>query len=71
MSCFLEEVPFLSVIIPGYNRFSYLKELVDSIHAKADYPFELLIHDDNSKDGTKNFSHSLTTKLVQLYTVTA
>jgi glycosyltransferase involved in cell wall biosynthesis len=63
MSCYSDEVPFLSVIIPGYNRFSYLQELVDSIHAQADYPFELLVHDDNSKDGTKDLLPSLNEKL--------
>jgi glycosyltransferase involved in cell wall biosynthesis len=63
MSCFSEEVPFLSVIIPGYNRFSYLQELVDSVHAQADYPFELIVHDDNSKDGTKDLLPKLNEKL--------
>ena len=63
MSRFSEEVPFLSVIIPGYNRFSYLQELVDSIHAQADYPFELLVHDDNSKDGTKSLLHDIDNKV--------
>jgi glycosyltransferase involved in cell wall biosynthesis/predicted O-methyltransferase YrrM len=63
MSCYTNEVPFLSVIIPGYNRFSYLQELVDSIHAKADCPFELIIHDDNSKDGTKDLLPKLNEKV--------
>ena len=63
MSCFSEEAPFLSVIIPSYNRFSYLQQLVDSIHAQADYPFELLVHDDNSRDGTKTLLPNLDNKL--------
>ena len=63
MSCFTDEVPFLSVIIPSYNRFSYLQQLVDSIHAQADYPFELLVHDDNSRDGTKELTPKLDNKL--------
>jgi glycosyltransferase involved in cell wall biosynthesis len=63
MSCFSEEVPFLSVIIPSYNRFSYLQELVDSIHNQADYPFELLIHDDNSRDGAKGLLPNIDNKV--------
>ena len=63
MSCFSEEVPFLSVIIPSYNRYAYLQELVDSIHAQADYPFELIVHDDNSRDGTKELLPKLDSKL--------
>jgi glycosyltransferase involved in cell wall biosynthesis len=63
MSCFSEEVPFLSVIIPGYNRYAYLQDLIDSIHAQADYPFELILHDDNSRDGTKELLPQLNEKL--------
>jgi glycosyltransferase involved in cell wall biosynthesis/cephalosporin hydroxylase len=64
MNCFSDEVPFLSVIIPAYNRFGYLQELVDSIHAQADYPFELIIHDDNStRDQTKEQLPTLRSKL--------
>jgi glycosyltransferase involved in cell wall biosynthesis/23S rRNA U2552 (ribose-2'-O)-methylase RlmE/FtsJ len=64
MNCFSDEVPFLSVIIPAYNRFSYLQELVDSIHQQADFPFELLVHDDNStRDQTKEQLPTLRSKL--------
>jgi len=63
MSCFSEEASFLSVIIPGYNRFSYLQQLVDSIHAQADCPFELIVHDDNSRDGAKALLPNLDNKL--------
>ncbi len=44
---------FLSIVIPSYNRYNYLEECVDSIHQKVDFPFEIIIHDDNSNDGTK------------------
>ena len=63
MSCYANELPFISVIIPSYNRFSYLQQLVESIHTQADYPFELLIHDDNSKDGTKDLLPELNNKV--------
>lgn len=48
-----DEFEFLSIVIPSINRFHYLKECVDSIHQNADMPFELIIHDDNSNDGTR------------------
>lgn len=53
MRNFNDEIEFISVIIPSFNRFHYLEELIDSIHKHADTPFELIIHDDNSNDGTK------------------
>jgi len=56
---FSDETPFISVIIPGYNRYNYLKEVVDSIHDTADFPFELLIHDDGSVDNTKEYLPNL------------
>ncbi len=53
MKNYSDELEFLSVIIPSYNRYWYLEDLVRSIHKWADFPFELIIHDDNSVDGTK------------------
>lgn len=41
------------MVVPGFNRFHYLERLVESVHQHADMPFELLIHDDNSDDGTR------------------
>lgn len=46
-------IEFISIVIPSYNRFDFLIEVVNSIHKNADIPFELIIHDDNSNDGTK------------------
>lgn len=47
------DIDFLSIIIPSYNRYDFLKEVVKSIHKNADVPFEIIIHDDNSNDGTR------------------
>ena len=51
MSFYSDEFEFLSIVIPTYNRFHYLKDLVDSIHQHADCPVEIIVHDDNSNDG--------------------
>jgi glycosyltransferase involved in cell wall biosynthesis len=59
-----DEVPFVSVIIPAFNRFLYLEELINSIHQHADFPFELIVHDDNStKEGTKEAIATLSNKI--------
>lgn len=47
----------ISIIVPSLNRYEWLEKLVISLHKHADYPFELIINDDGSFDGT--------TKLIQ------
>lgn len=45
---------YVSIIIPYFCRPAWLLQLIDSIHQYADLPFELLIHDDGSTDGSQN-----------------
>lgn len=47
-----EQQEFISIVIPAYNRFDYLENLVNSIHKYADMPFELIVSDDGSNNGT-------------------
>ncbi|MED4039146.1 glycosyltransferase family A protein [Niallia taxi] len=50
-----DKIPKVNVIITTYNRERYLEQVIDSI-LQQDYPnIELIVIDDNSKDGT----HSL------------
>lgn len=53
MRNYSDELDFVTIVVPSYNRFHYLKELVDSVHARADMPFEIIVHDDNSNDGCR------------------
>ncbi len=53
MKHYSDEIEFLSIIIPSFCRFNYLKECIESIHRYADAPFELIIHDEPSNDGTR------------------
>ncbi|MBM4328703.1 MAG: glycosyltransferase family 2 protein [Deltaproteobacteria bacterium] len=44
--------PFISVIIPTYNRLELLKQAVDSVRAQTFRDFELIVVDDGATDGT-------------------
>jgi glycosyltransferase involved in cell wall biosynthesis len=46
------QTDYLSIVIPVFNRYHYLETLLDSIFEHADYPFEIILHDDGSGDGT-------------------
>lgn len=43
---------YVSIVVPYFNRIHYLKELIESAHKFANMPFELIIHDDSSVDGS-------------------
>ncbi len=44
--------PDLSVIIPTYNRRAMVREAIESVLAQTVAPFELIVVDDGSSDGT-------------------
>lgn len=48
----MSEIPFVSIIIPTYNRKELLKEAIDSVLNQTYGHFELLIIDDGSEDGS-------------------
>ncbi|HEU5123464.1 MAG TPA: glycosyltransferase [Verrucomicrobiae bacterium] len=52
--------PFLSVLMITYNHRPYLEKAVQGVLTqKADFPFELLIAEDWSKDGTRDLAFEL------------
>lgn len=46
------EFPFFSIIIPTYNRASWLSRTIQSVIAQSETDFELLVIDDGSTDET-------------------
>ncbi|MGI2335236.1 MAG: glycosyltransferase [Dehalogenimonas sp.] len=53
--------PHLSIIIPTYNEVANIQTLVERIHLSLnDYPYDILIVDDNSPDGTAEEVRRLT-----------
>lgn len=44
----IERNDYISIVIPAFNRYEYLEEVIKSIYEHADYPFELIVHDDAS-----------------------
>ena len=49
----------VTVCIPTYNRVGYLKESIEAVLAQNYQGFQLLIMDDGSADGTREFASSL------------
>lgn len=51
--------PIVSVVLPTYDRLDYLPEAVDSVRTQTRDDWELLVVDDGSKDGTRDYLQSL------------
>jgi len=43
---------YISIVIPWFRRSIYVNRVIDSIHKHANFPFELVIHDDGSDAAT-------------------
>ena len=47
------KTPFFSIIIPTFNQSSFLQKALKSVFNQTFKNFEVIVVDNNSKDGTK------------------
>ena len=58
-----------SVVIPSYNTKNYLKKAIDSVLNQTYQPFEIIIIDNNSIDGSQDYIKSLKNKRIKLFKI--
>ncbi|MCY3011005.1 MAG: glycosyltransferase [Planctomycetota bacterium] len=51
----VNDMPAVSIILPTYNRLRFLNEAIEAIRSQTFTEWELIIVDDGSTDGTKEF----------------
>lgn len=57
----------ISIIMPCYNGLRYIKQAVESVIAQTHADWELLISDDGSKDGTREYLASLNDSRIKVF----
>jgi glycosyltransferase involved in cell wall biosynthesis len=57
----------ISIVMPTYNRLEFLKQAIDSVLSQTYSDWELVISDDGSKDGTREYLSSLTDPRIKVH----
>lgn len=60
--------PFISVVIPLYNKEDYIAQTIQSVLAQTYENFELIVVDDGSTDNSKSIVSSITDSRIRLLT---
>lgn len=60
-------LPLVSIILPTYNRYEFLKRAIDSVLLQSMTDWELIIWDDGSNDGTADYCQSLFDKRIRYF----
>ncbi|HTF19535.1 MAG TPA: glycosyltransferase family 2 protein [Chryseolinea sp.] len=63
----MSRVPAISVITPVWNGLPYIKEGIESVLAQEFQNWELLIGDNGSTDGTREYLAGLTDSRIRIY----
>lgn len=63
----MTSLPLVSVILPTYNRFEFLKRAIDSVLIQSMKDWELIIWDDGSDDATSDYCQSLRDKRIRYF----
>ena len=58
-----EREPLVSVIVPVYNVYPYLRDCVQSVQAQSYQNWELLLVDDGSTDGSGELCDELAVRM--------
>ena len=65
-----ERKPLVSVIVPVYNIYPYLRDCVQSVQAQSYQNWELLLVDDGSTDGSGELCDELAAEDVRQMVLT-
>ena len=60
-------VPTISILTPVWNGLPYIKECVDSVFAQEFQDWELIISDNGSTDGTRDYLDTLKDQRVRIF----
>lgn len=63
----MNSLPAISILTPVWNGLPYLVECVESVLAQEYQDWELLISDNGSTDGTREYLHTLTDPRIRIF----
>ena len=61
--------PLVTIIIPSYKRYKKIKKAISSVKSQSFQDWELIVVDNNSKDGTKELIDSLNDERIKFYEI--
>jgi glycosyltransferase involved in cell wall biosynthesis len=63
----MSKIPQITIITPVYNGLPYIKECIDSVLAQDFQDWEMLISDDGSTDGTRDYLKTIKDTRIQVF----